>query len=236
MPQKILFIHHSTGANLLHQGEVRKILQKINPEMELWDHSYNLYKHMSSFFAKFTFHTGLSSNKGRCTGTDYNIVLSNNSPKEYADILSREPHDKTLRSILKYDIIAFKNCYPTTKITSKKQLEEYKQYYEVIRNNIAKYKDKKFILVTPPPLRKELTKPIYAHNAQELVGWLNSDGYKKQVSNLFIFDLFNLLADPSGYLKTNYNRLIPLDSHPNYEANKTISPIFAKYLSVVNQA
>ncbi len=40
---KVLFIHHSTGGLLLFFGRVRKILKEKNPNIELWDHGYNLY-------------------------------------------------------------------------------------------------------------------------------------------------------------------------------------------------
>lgn len=86
MPKKILFIHHSTGGNLIKEGKLRKEIEKLDPNIEFWDHSYNLYKVCPLLLASFTHHKGLSDNKGKITGKDYDVVLSNNSPKEYADI------------------------------------------------------------------------------------------------------------------------------------------------------
>jgi hypothetical protein len=53
--------------------------------------------------------------------------------------------------------------------------------------------------------------------------------YKTQ-GNLFVFDFFQLLSDDYGYLKPEYTPLIWIDSHPNKKANKTIAPIFAKFI------
>ena len=230
MPKKVLFIHHSTGGNLVKEGKLREEIKKLDPTIEFWDHSYNLYKVCPLLLALFTHHKGLSDNKGKITGKDYNIVLSNNSPKEYADIFSRDKNDLTLKSILKFDVIAFKNCYPTTKITSKKQLEEDIKYYQTIRDNLRKYPNRQFILVTPPPERKEATTIENAKRAKKLVGWLCSKELSKGIPSIHIFDFFSLLADSNGFLKREYTRLIPVDSHPNIKANIHVAPIFAKKL------
>jgi hypothetical protein len=227
---KVLFIHHSTGGNLIKQGDLRGELKKIAPNIEFWDHSYNLFPVLPKLVALFTNYTGLSDAQGKMTGKQHDIVLSNNSPKEYAEIFARDPNDPTLKAILNYDVIAFKNCFPTTKITSDEQLEEYKTYYTKIKESVSKYPNKKFILLTPPPLRKEVTTSDNAKRAQELANWLNSDQIIKNQGNLFVFDFFQLLSDDYGYLKPEYTPLIWIDSHPNKKANKTIAPIFAKFI------
>jgi hypothetical protein len=237
-PIKVLFIHHSTGGNLIKQGSLRQFIQKINPDIEFWDHGYNLYgSHTSAnLLATFTFHTGLSDDKGRMTGTDYNLIISNNSPKEYAEIFSRKQNDPTLKSILRYDIIAFKNCFPTTKIESEKQLDEYKEYYKIIRDKIKEYKEKKFIIFTPPPLRQELTTEENANRAKQLIQFLNSKEFQSSTDNVFVFDFFSMLADEKGYLKKGYTKLLCTDSHPNRKANKEIAPVFAKFLTLTEAA
>jgi len=148
-PIKVLFIHHSTGGNLIKQGSLRKLIKKINPDMEFWDHGYNLYSNpLAKFLATFTFHTGLSDDKGKMTGADYNLIISNNSPKEYAEIFSREQNDPTLQAILRYDIIAFKNCFPTTKIESENNLMNIKNTIKsfVIKLRNIKIKNSFFLL------------------------------------------------------------------------------------------
>lgn len=233
--KKILFIHHSTGGNLIKEGNLRDEIKKLDPAIEFWDHNYNLNPILKTLLAKFTHLKGLSDNNGKVTDTDYDIVVSNNSPKEYADIFSRDPNDSTLKSILNYDIIAFKNCYPTTRIATNEQLEEDIKYYKVIRDNLKKYPDKKFIVFTPPPARKETTNIDQAIRAKKLVGWLNSKEFMGDSKNIHLFDFYSLLADENGYLKKDYTRVLPWDSHPNKKANITAAPIFVKYLvEVVN--
>lgn len=106
---RILFIHHSTGSSLITFGKLRKLLKEKAPNIELWDHGYNLYssKILSKIFGPLMFRTGLSDRNGKMTGTDFNINISNNSPKEYAEIFSREPTDFTLKNILLFDIVIF---------------------------------------------------------------------------------------------------------------------------------
>ena len=151
---RILFIHHSTGGNLIKEGHLRTALRKINPSLELWDHNYNLFPIFTRLLATFTHLRGLSDSSGKYTGIDYQIVVSNNSPKEYADIFSREASDPTLKSILSYDVIVFKNCYPTTRITSDEKLLEDISYYTNIRDAIKRFPEKQFVLLTPPPARR----------------------------------------------------------------------------------
>lgn len=230
---RILFIHHSTGGNLIKEGGLRKELAHINPELELWDHNYNLFPICTKLLARFTHLRGLSDAKGRYTGTDYKITLSNNSPKEYAEIFSRDPKDNTLASILSYDVVAFKNCYPTTRIKSDKQLIDNISEFTKIRDIVEQLPKNQFILVTPPPARRETTNASQAHRARQMVSVLNSLMFAHGIENLHIFDFFNLLADKDGFLKKEYCRHLPWDSHPNHKANKTIAPIFASYLAKI---
>lgn len=231
--KRIIFIHHSTGGNLIREGKLRGEIKKLDPTIEFWDHNYNLYPNFTMLIANFTHLKGLSDNNGKVTGTDYNIVISNNSPKEYADIFSRDPNDSTLKQILQYDVVAFKNCYPTTRISTDEQLEDDIKYYKVIRDNLKKYPNKQFIVFTPPPARKETTNIEQATRAKKLVDFLNSKEFVDGSKNIYIFDFYTLLADENGYLKSEYTRFLPWDSHPNKKANLTVAPIFAKYLTEV---
>ena len=75
-----------------------------------------------------------------------------------------------------------------------------------------------------------MTNMTNAKRAKMLVSWLK-DEFGKDTSNISVFDLFGLLADENGFLKSEYQRLFSFDSHPNTLANKTVSPVFAKYLA-----
>lgn len=228
---KIFFIHHSTGGLLITFGRIRKLLKERAPNIEFWDHGYNLYPSLflSKTLGHLTFRTGLSDGQGKMVGKDFDITVSNNSPKEYADIFNRSPEDLTLSNILKFDVVIFKNCFPTTKIETKEKLEEYKGYYSKIITGISRFPNK-FIIFTPPPLRSETTKPEWAKNARELSNWLINQERK----NINIFNFFDLLADNASknanMLKREYCNLVPIDSHPNIKANREVGKIFVDFL------
>lgn len=233
---RVLFIHHSTGGLLIRFGKIRKLLHKKNPNIEFWDHGYNLYKSylLSKILSPFTFHSGLSNQDGKIIGKDFDIVISNNSPKEYAEIFSRNQKDFTLQNILQFDVIAFKNCYPTSKIETKQKLSEFKSYYSKIIKDVSDYPNL-FIIFTPPPLRKESTKTEWAKNARELADWL----ILQRNNNVKVFNFFDYLADNEGenanMLKREYCNPLFFDSHPNIKANRIVGRIFVDYLvTVVN--
>ena len=227
---KVLFIHHSTGGLLIRFGRLRKLLKQQVPDVEFWDHGYNLYNSriLSKILGPITFKTGLSDGQGRMTGKDFDIVISNNSPKEYADIFTGTKDDPTLSNILKFDVIIFKNCFPTTKIETQEKLETFKKYYSTIIQALRKYPNK-FVVFSPPPLRSETTKPEWAKRARELANWLS----RQTAKNISIFNFFDLLSDKNGInvnmLKREYCSPIPIDSHPNIRANKEIGKSFVDF-------
>ena len=230
---RILFIHCSTGGLLIKFGNLRKLLKEKAPNIELWDHGYNLYqsKLLSEILGQITFRTGLSDGKGKMTGRDFQIFISNNSPKEYAEIFSRKSTDFTLKNILEFNVVIFKNCFPTTKIETKKKLKEYKKYYSQIMKNISGYKNK-FVVFTSPPLRRETTKPKWAENARNLADFIKKR--IKKYKNITVFDFFDLLADKEGKnkntLKREFCSFIPIDSHPNIRANREVGKRFVELL------
>ncbi len=224
---RILFIHHSTGALLLQFGNVRSLLKRHSPNTELWDHGYNLSSPIifSYLFGRISFKTGLSDGNGHMTGKDFNLKVGNDSPKAYDELFSRNPKDTSLAQILDFDIIAFKNCFPTTKIETPEKLQEFQSYYRSIFAHLQIFSNK-FIVFTPPPLRLECTNPLWAQNARILCNWLLS----QQCRNITVFDFFDLLADGKGsnrnMLKRQYCNPIPFDSHPNIRANKEVGKKF----------
>lgn len=228
----MLFIHHSTGGLLLRFGNVRRLLREKNPNIELWDHGYNLFsfKPLSYLIGAFTFKTGLSDQNGKMTGRDFNIVISNDSPKEYVQIFSRDPKNSTLSEILKFDVIIIKNCFPTTRIETDQKLEVHKRHYAAVAKMFSRYENKNFIIFTPPPLRAEMTKPEWAARARKLAKYIET----LTANNIRIFDFFNLLADRDGpnknMLRREYCFPISFDSHPNIRANREVGEKLVEFL------
>jgi len=233
----VLFIHHSTGGNLLNHGRVRDEIKKISSNIDLWDHNYNLNSFLPNIIAKakFLHRTGLSGPNGNITGIDYNINLNNNDPRDYERIFTSASEEETRNKILQFDIIIFKKCFPTSQIESDIKLENFKNSYLNIKNFIDSYPDKLFIIMTQPPLRSEVTNAENANRARNLSNWLQSIDFIGGKKNIKVFDFFALLADENGenqnMLKREYAPWFYRDSHPNIYANKTVATIFANFIA-----
>ena len=92
------------------------------------------------------------------------------------------------------------------------------------------YPDKVFIVVTPPPEIPADTDPEAAARARAFSDWLASDEYLSGHANVFTFNFFDLLADPStNMLRARYQTAAD-DAHPNELANQTIGPLFADFI------
>jgi hypothetical protein len=231
-----IFIHHSTGANLLKYGKVRGLLKNNESNIKLWDHSYGLIKNKYSF--PLNYHTGLSDFNGKALMINYDIPNDNTNPDglEALFALPIDEDNAFTKIINNYDVIIFKSCYPITKIESDEKLEVYIKNYIAIKKRIDQFPEKLFIAFTPPPYRKFLTKKEYAKRARIFSNWLKSNEFLNNSKNLRVFDFFDLLSENDeaknnfNMLKNEYCNIIPLDSHPNKKANEIIGPIFVGFL------
>ncbi|UCH27160.1 MAG: PKD domain-containing protein, partial [Trueperaceae bacterium] len=212
----IVFLHHSVGAALIEEGSVRETLTAAGYAFS--DHGYN--------------DDGLRGPDGVFTGTDFDVPGDNTDPDGFADIFSQplnDPPDNTFSHLMQYDVIAFKSCYPTSNIGDDAQLAEYKSYYLSIRDRIDQYTQKIFIVVTPPPQVPANSDPSEGARARAFADWLQSDEYLSGHPNIFVFDLFDLLAASDDFLRAEY-RVDDYDGHPNELANRTIGPLFVDFI------
>jgi hypothetical protein len=214
---RIIFLHHSCGANLIEQGGLRQLLTDLG--YEFYDHGYN--------------EDGLVLADGTWTGTNFDVPDDNTDPDGYANIFAQpldDPPDNTFSYLMQYDVIAFKSCFPVSNIGSDEQLAEYKTYYLSIRDRMDEYPEKIFIVVTEPPEIAADTDSAAAARARAFTDWLASDEYLSGHANVFTFNFFDLLADPStNMLRTEY-QTDEYDAHPNELANQTIAPQFADFI------
>jgi len=214
---RVIFLHHSVGASLIEEGGVRERLTDLG--YEFYDHGYN--------------DDGLVLADGTWTGSNFDVPDDNTDPDGFADIFAQplhDPPDNTFSHLMQYDIIAFKSCYPVSDIQSDEQLDEYKSYYLSIRNRMDQYPDRIFVVVTPPPQVPAYTDAETAARARAFADWLGSDEYLSGHPNVFTFDFFDLLADPSAnMLRVDY-QADEDDAHPNELANRTIGPLFADFI------
>ena len=123
-----------------------------------------------------------------------------------------------------------KSCFPVSLIESDAQLAEYRSYYLSIRDRMDQYPNKIFIVVTQPPEIPNDTDAEAAARARSLTNWLASEEYLSGHPNVFTFNFFDLLADPSDNMLRAEYRIDEWDAHPNELANQTIGPLFADFI------
>jgi hypothetical protein len=217
----VIFLHHSTGHNLIEEGGVRERFTAAG--YQFWDHGYN--------------RTGLRDPAGEYTGYSYNVPEDNTDPDGLARIFAQRQNDlpvNALSGLLQHEVIAFKSCFPASQITSEEQLEQYKAYYLAMRDVIARHPDKVFIVMSPPPLNPAATDTEAAARARAFSEWLHSEEYLAGHPNVFAFDLFGHLAedDPAApdhnMLRAAYRD--GTDSHPNRVANEMVGPLFVDFV------
>lgn len=218
----LIFLHQSTGANLINDGQLRNRL--ADSGLALWDQGYN--------------YLGLADPQGNPSGYSYSVPNDLTDPPALAHIFSQREYPlplNTLSGLLQHEVIILKSCFdPTSHIESDAELEEYKAAYLAMRQRMSQHPDKLFILLTQPPLNPAETNPGEAKRARTLAGWLASEAFKGDLPNLAVFDLFDRLAvtDDSS---PDANMLRPEyrnggDSHPNTRANQAIAPAIADFI------
>ena len=217
----VIFLHHSTGHNLIEQGRVRE--QFTAGGYDIWDHGYNEY--------------GLRNPVGEYLGYSYNIPSDNTDPDGLARTFEQRVYSlplNALSGLLQHEVIAYKSCFPASQISSEEQLAQYKSYYLAMRDVMDQHPDRVFIVMSPPPLNPVATDAEAAARARSFADWLQSEEYLDGHHNVFAFDLFGHLAeeDPASpdynMLRANYRD--GEDSHPNQLANKTVGPLFAEFV------
>jgi hypothetical protein len=217
----VIFLHHSTGHNLIEQGGVRERFTEAG--YDFWDHDYTW--------------PGLRRPDGSLSGYSYNIPDDNTDPDGLAGIFAQRVRGLPLNAfsgLLQHEVIVFKSCFPVSHIDSSEQLDEYKSYYLDMRDVMNGHLDKIFIVMTPPPLNPAETDAKAAARARAFANWLKSEEYLSGHPNVFTFDFFGHLAedDPASpdinMLRREYRE--GSDSHPNQMANETIGPLFVDFI------
>ncbi|MDH4135794.1 MAG: hypothetical protein OEW09_03625, partial [Anaerolineae bacterium] len=217
----VIFLHHSTGRNLIRQGGVRERLTAAG--FQFWDHDYNF--------------EGLTRPDSTRARYSYSIPDDNTDPDGLASLFSQCLYSwpvNAFSGLMQHEVIAFKSCFPASNVTSDEQLAQYKVYYRQIREVMDRYPNRIFIVVTPPPLNPVATDVETAARARAFANWLKSEEFLAGHPNVFTFDFSDLLAEgaPSA---PDFNMLRAAyregeDSHPNQLANQTIGPLFADFI------
>jgi hypothetical protein len=143
-----------------------------------------------------------------------------------------DPPSNAFSRLLQHEVIIVKSSFPNSALVSDEMQEQFQDSYLQIRDVIDQHLDRVFVIVTSPPLHPLATNPDQARRARAVATWLGSDAYLSVHPNLFVFDLYSLLADPStGMLRSQYQlSSASSDSHPNRLANETIGPLFVDFV------
>jgi hypothetical protein len=220
--RQLLFIHHSVGSQWLKEGDL---------STELLKRGFGV--HDATYGDQIGENTDMCDWTGKFSGQMDKILKFDYHPDIYYD------------GPLENDIIMFKSCFPNSEITgdgappgdsnSRTKLTwNYKATMEALRAIFAKYPQKTFIFVTPPPLVPSATTPENADRARDFDNWVKKSFFEQnkqdmKLKNFLVFDLFDVLADSGNYLKANYRRSIS-DSHPNSTGLKEATKVFIDFL------
>ncbi|GAG40137.1 unnamed protein product, partial [marine sediment metagenome] len=223
----VIFLHHSTGKNLIAEGGVRELF--VQKGYRFWDHDYNT--------------TGLTRPDGSLAGISYDIPEitpgkrggGNTDPEGLAVLFSQPVHsppDNAFSRLLQHEVLIVKSCFPNSAIESDAMLEQNKRWYLQMRDVVDQHTDKVFIFLTSPPLHPKATTAGEGARARALANWLTSDEFLEGRANLFVFDFFDQLADPqTDMLRAAYQRdPESSDSHPNTVANQVVGPRFVEFV------
>ncbi|MBA4377379.1 MAG: hypothetical protein C0395_01760 [Gemmatimonas sp.] len=222
----VLFLHHSTGRNLIDEGGMRGTIAQLNQSrgvpVQFWDHDYNAI--------------GLRNPSGAFTGESYDVPGDNTDPDGLYTLWTTSNGARA--SILEnHQVIAFKSCYPASDVGSDAELQQYKTWYLAMRDVFDGHPDKIFVVISQPPRHRLITDRDDAARARAFATWLGSAEYLGGHDNLRCFDLFDRLAVPdngtatANMLRWEYERShTDDDSHPNALANLTIGPDLAAFL------
>lgn len=225
----IIFLHHSTGRNLIQQGQVRSLFTARG--YQFWDHDYN--------------HMGLTGPDGRLLPANYRIPGGRgDGDTDVAGLAAlfaqpvTDPPENAFSRLLQHEVIIVKSCFPNSAIADDAQLAQMQAWYLQMRDVMDTHPNRLFILLTSPPLHPLATHADEATRARSLADWLSSAEFLGGHDNVVVFDLFALLADPQSHmLQTAYQQMpLAADSHPNALANETIGPLFVAFVDTAVQS
>ncbi len=196
---KLIFIHHSTGENLLRDdyGGLGLTLSQNNYLVS--DTNYGW---------------GPDAIGDRTDIPNWAEWFSSESASRYMDALFNESGQNSsyTRTVSgpggENEIILFKSCFPNSALEGNPndppgQHEELtvsgaKYVYNTILRYFVMRPDKLFILLTAPPL----SDPEYADNARAFNNWLVDDWLRENnysLNNVAVFDFYNVLTDPNSH-------------------------------------
>ena len=207
---RIHFLHHSTGRNLINEGGVYDLFDKYNQQHSTtFQFSDEWSTPSGNYPYDYYIDTFSPERLKNCTDTCDVIIFKHCFPG--SDILEDRGNP---------DINS-----------SRQSLENYKVQYRALRDRFDEYPDTKFLIMTIPPRHRNHREaiPEQAARANEFARWVMGEFLIENGPhyNIEVFDFRSLLTDSIGYLKYEYEKdHNSTDCHPNKLANETIGPLF----------
>lgn len=234
-PVRLIFIHHSCGANWLadDNGGLGKALNDSN--YYVCDTYYGWNAEPGD---------GLGDN----TNTDQWPLWFNDTKMPYVYVSASHETwngNDIAQPSGENEIIMFKSCYPLSEVGS--SIDDEKAIYNGLLAYFAAHQDKLFVLVTPPGKTNvsssALTKELCDWLVDRDSGWLKGYAHK----NVFVHDFYCTLSETgshhmvSGGTETHtwdasYDGASPYhsgDDHPNAAGNKKAT---AEFIPLLNAA
>ncbi len=231
--QKILFLHHSTGAGIWI-GNTNKYVYKLtkNGDVKKFFRDYNKKNKTNYHISDLIFPKKEPYGWKNYPYDYYNIWVKNAGEKPY----NEEPTLEILTS--EYDVIIFKHCYPVSRIqedkgnpdinSEEKRLENYKLQYNALKDKMHQFPQTRFIVWTPAAMVKSAIREDEAKRSYEFYRWV-VDEWDETNDNIFLWDFYNYETEGGIYL-SGKNAYSTDNSHPGRDFSGRVSPLFGKYI------
>jgi hypothetical protein len=237
--QKILFLHHSTGASIWI-GNTNKYLYKITKtgDVKKYFQNFNKQNNTNYIISDLLFPKKEPYGWKNYPYDYYNIWVKNAGTEPYQE----EP---TLEMLTKeYDVIIFKHCYPVSRIledtgnpdidSEEKRVENYKLQYNALKDKMHQFPKNKFIVWSPAAMVKARINEDEARRANQFYRWV-LDEWDEQGDNIFVWDFYNYETEGGIYL-LDKNAYSPDNSHPGKNFSGIAAGKFSEFIINVIQS
>lgn len=244
MPNKIIFLHHSTGSHIW-QGNTSGIKYQLARVLGKITGDKSKTSALTRHFAKYNDQNGTNFKIEELVFPKAEPYGWNNYPFDYYNIwvknAGREPFmgEPTLEILTQeYNIIVFKHCFPVCNIQADqavsdvnsdfKSLSNYKLQYDALKQKMLQFPETKFIVWTGAAQVESQISPEEAKRAKEFFSWVVNE-WDKPNDNIFVWDFYSMETEGGLYLKNEYAEN-PNDSHPNKLFSETASESLFKFI------
>jgi len=220
----VIFLHHSTGANIWGGG------------VSGWIDTYNSENGTSYVVTERAFPEG-----------DYPWA---NYPYDYwylwVDNAGPDPiqGQDTLEILTAaYDVIVFKHCFPVSAVVADtgnpdissetKSIENYTLQYEALKTKLRSFPDTRFLVWTGASLVAGATNEEDATRARQFFDWVRNT-WDEPGDNIFLWDFWQLETEGGLYLLDEH-AASTTDSHPNEDFSAAVAPLFGNRIVQVIQ-